>query len=207
MDQRTYFQAIEEHFIRLRGAPLLLSPTDWQVAQRWWKEGIPIDLVTGTLDELFGSRAERGLESPVQSLRYCARAVDGAWQRAGELEQADRRQTVAPLDVQGRLAALAAAIPETLPGAAEVRAGVLALAGDARWVEDELVQLDRGLIARAEDAVDEATRDSMSARVDARLTTLAGRMGRADLDAARARLLEQALRRELGLPVLSLFAG
>ena len=42
---QAYFQAIEETFVRLRGAPLLLSPADWQVARRWHRDGVPLPLV------------------------------------------------------------------------------------------------------------------------------------------------------------------
>ena len=63
-----YFRAIEEVFIRLRGAPLLLSPTDWQIARGWHRTGIPLDVVCSTLEELFRQRAEAGKQSTVRSL-------------------------------------------------------------------------------------------------------------------------------------------
>src|SRR5437763_16109793 len=83
-----YFQAIEEIFVELRGAPLLLSPADWQVARRWQREGIPLDLVRSTLEEVFAKRKERGAKGKISSLRYCAPAVEAAW--------ADLRALTAP---------------------------------------------------------------------------------------------------------------
>ena len=73
-----YFQAVEEIFVELRGAPLLLSPADWQVASRWRQEGVPLSLVLSILAERFAERAERGARGRVNSLRYFADAVDEA---------------------------------------------------------------------------------------------------------------------------------
>src|SRR3954462_8488132 len=78
-----YFQAIEEIFVELRGAPLLLSPADWQGARRWHGEGVPFELVRSTLEEVFARRKERGARGKISSLGYCAPAVEGAW---GELK-------------------------------------------------------------------------------------------------------------------------
>src|SRR3954453_16361708 len=83
-----YFQAVEEIFVQLRGAPLLLSPVDWQVARRWHREGVPLDLVRSTLEEVFAKRRERGAKGRISSLRYCAPAVEAAW--------ADLRERPAP---------------------------------------------------------------------------------------------------------------
>ena len=55
-----YFRAVEDAFVRLRGAPLLLSPEDFQVALRWRREGVPLSLVEATLEEVFAKRRERG---------------------------------------------------------------------------------------------------------------------------------------------------
>src|SRR5262249_60194670 len=80
-----YFQAIEEIFVELRGAPLLLSPADWQVARRWHREGVPLDLVRGSLEEVFAKRKERGAKGKISSLRCCAPAVAAAWAGLREL--------------------------------------------------------------------------------------------------------------------------
>src|SRR5436309_13032449 len=83
-----YFQAIEEVFVALRGAPLLLSPTDWQIARRWHREGIPLGLIRQALEAVFAKRQERGAKGRISSLRYCAPAVEAAW--------AERRELAAP---------------------------------------------------------------------------------------------------------------
>ena len=55
-----YFRVIEEVFIRLRGAPLLLSPADWQLANEWHRAGIPLEVVCDAVQKVFVRRRERG---------------------------------------------------------------------------------------------------------------------------------------------------
>lgn len=205
MDEHSYFRSIEERFIELRGAPLLLSPADYQVAKRWFAEGIPLPVVHGALEGLFARRAERGAAGPVQSLRYCASAVEGAWKRAAELTQADRREKVTPVETGPRLEALAAAVPVHLPGGEGLRSEIAALSGGVEEVERALSALDGRLLSAAAETLDAPARAELRQRVDRSLEALGGRMAEAEREAARDRLFEQALRRRLGLPVLSLF--
>ncbi len=207
MNEHAYFRAIEERFIQLRGAPLLLSPADYQVAKGWWAAGIPLGVIYGALEEVFARRAERGVASPVQSLRYCASAVEAAWQRVAKLERAGRREAPAPLDVGARLDALAATVPDSLDGAERLRAEIRALAGSAEEVETALAEVDSRLLAAAASALDAGARAELESRVDRSLELLGERLTAAERAAARGRVFEQVLRRELGLPVLSLFVG
>src|SRR3954452_25306063 len=121
-----YFQAVEEIFVELRGSPLLLSPTDWQVARRWHQEGIPLDLVRRTLEEVFAKRRERGAKGKISSLRYCAPAVEAAWGDLRELTAPGHRVEAPASEVAPRVAALAAALPQDL----DLAARIAALAGD-----------------------------------------------------------------------------
>lgn len=205
MDEHSYFRAIEERFIELRGAPLLLSPADYQTAKRWYADGIPIPLIHRVLEELFARRAEKGADGPVQSLRYCASAVESAWKSAGEHARADRREEVAPLDAGSRLAALATAISERVPELEELAGEVAALSGSAEEIEQALSELDTRLLAAAGARLDAAARAAVEKRVERGLTALGSRLDDAGREAARSSLFGQALRRELGLPVLSLF--
>lgn len=84
--QHAYFQRIETAFIRLRGAPLLLSPKDWKIITAWHEAGIPLELVLGCLRDVFATRAERGTSSKVNSISYCVPAVEKAWAEARELQ-------------------------------------------------------------------------------------------------------------------------
>ncbi len=197
-----YFQAIEEIFVELRGAPLLLSPADWQVARRWHREGVPLDLVRSTLEEVFARRKERGAKGKISSLRYCAPAVEAAWADLRELTAPARRAEAPAFEVAPRLQALAA----SLPGREELAARVTGLSGDPQEVEERLAALDRQMLDQAWDGLDGETRSEVEAAVEKTLAALAGRLPAAELASSRERLVRQTLRRKLGLPVLSLFS-
>lgn len=111
LEDHAYFLAIEDHFVRLRGAPLLLSPADWQVARRWHQQGVPVELVRRALEEVFARRRERGAKGRISSLRYCAPAVEAAWTEHSELAAPGTRVEAEAFDAASRLAALAAALP------------------------------------------------------------------------------------------------
>jgi len=195
-----YFQAIEEIFVRLRGAPLLLSPADWQVASRWHREEVPLDLVGRVLEEVFAKRKERGTKGKINSLRYCAPAVEAAWADLRELTAPGERSEAAPLDISGRLRNLAAAVP------ARFAERVLALQGDAPSVEAALSALDREMLAASSASLAPELREEVEAAVEKTLAALKGRLPADEVERSRERLTHQVLRQRLGLPVLSLFS-
>jgi hypothetical protein len=204
-----YFQAVEEIFVELRGAPLLLSPADWQVARRWHQEGIPLELVRRTLEEVFAKRKERGAKGKISSLRYCAPAVEAAWSELRDLTAPGDRAAAPAFEVAPRLAALAASLPPSLPGREALTArltGLISLIGAPQEVEDRLASLDREMLDAAADGLDTESRGEIDAAVEKTLTLLRGRLPADELEISRDRLARQALRRRLGLPVLSLFS-
>src|SRR5688500_13177588 len=145
-----YFRAIEEAFVRLRGAPRLLSPADFQVASRWQREGVPLGLVLATLEEVFAKRRERGARGRINSLRYCAPAIEAAWAEVQELQGPARREASGEeLAVGERLGELAGALPEAEAWDAW-RARLLALEGAPAEVEERLRLLDDELVAEVE---------------------------------------------------------
>ena len=196
-----YFQAVEEIFVALRGAPLLLSPADWQVARRWHREGVPLDLVRSTLEEVFAKRKERGAKGRISSLRYCAPAVEAAWADLHELTAPARRAEAPAFEVAPRLAALAA----SLSGQA-LAARITSLSGDPQEVEEHLAALDRQMLDQAWEGLDGEARSEVETAVEKTLASLAGRLPAGELASSRERLVRQTLRRKLGLPVLSLFS-
>jgi hypothetical protein len=202
----SYFRAIEEIFVELRGAPLLLSPADWQVARRWHQEGVPLDLVRSTLGEVFARRKERGAKGKISSLRYCAPAVEAAWADLRELTAPAHRVEAPAFEVVPRLTALAAALPAGLSGREALAARLGALAGEPQEVEEQLSALDREMLDRAWDGLDGEMRSEIGAAVEKTLASLGGRLPAAELESSRERLARQVLRRRLGLPVLSLFS-
>src|SRR6185295_8253086 len=144
-----YFQAVEEMFVELRGSPLLLSPADWQVARRWHKEGVPLDLLRRTLAEVFARRKERGAKGRISSLRYCAPAVEAAWAELRELTAPGERLAAPAFDPSLRLRALAASLPPELAGRDSLTERILSPASDPQEIEAGLATLHREMIAGA----------------------------------------------------------
>jgi hypothetical protein len=209
LDDQAYFLAIEDHFVRLRGAPLLLSPADWQAARRWHRQGIPLELVRRALEEVFARRRERGAKGRISSLRYCAPAVEAAWVEHSELAAPGARVAPEAFDAAARLRALAAALPADLPAAAALRAEIagLARAGlDPQGVEERLAEIDRQALDAALAGLGAAERAALDAAVEQALGAVAGRLATTEVERARGRLARQVLRERLGLPMLSLFS-
>src|SRR5258706_1067640 len=158
-----YFQAVEDIFVELRGAPLLLSPADWQVARRWHQEGVPLDLVRRTLAEVFAKRKERGAKGKISSLRYCAPAVEAAWAEIQELNAPGRRTVAPDFEVAPRLSSLVAALPPGFSGRDDLAVRLASLTGDPQEVEDRLAALDREML----DAVDKGLNREGRSEIDA----------------------------------------
>jgi hypothetical protein len=214
VEDQAYFHAIEEIFVRLRGTPLLLSPTDWHVARRWHRDGVPLDLVRSALQGVFAGRLERGLKGKVSSLRYCAPAVELAWGHLRELTApGDReRAPAAGFDIPLRLRALAAALPAKLAKRATWAERICGLetAGEgpagSQVVEEGLADLDRELLDAATARQTATARREVEAIVERTLATLAGRVPDEELARSRDPLRRQVLRKRLKVPVLSLFS-
>jgi len=204
-DTGAYFRAVETAFVRLRGAPLLLSPADYQVAARWHREGVPLRLVEATLEEVFAKRKERGAKGRINSLRYCTQAVDAAWAEVKELQGPARRTVETAAPVEERVASLAEALPAALAGRESWVTRLLALRGTPEAVEAELRALDGELLVAAEATLDAGARLRLDAEVEAIVEGLRDRFPDAELAALRGQLRRQRLRRAVGLPALSLF--
>ncbi|MDH3746482.1 MAG: biotin--[acetyl-CoA-carboxylase] ligase, partial [Acidobacteriota bacterium] len=107
----SYFRAVEEVFIRLRGAPFLLSPEDWRVASGWRREGIPLATVASVLERILGEREETGRgRRSISGLRYFNRPVRAAWTQTQSMLGAEGSRSADPLDVPARLQSLAESV-------------------------------------------------------------------------------------------------
>jgi hypothetical protein len=206
-DGHGYFQVIEEVFIRLRGAPLLLSPADWQLAQRWHSEGIPLRLVVEAIETVFATRQARGASGRVQGLRYCAPAVEKAWQERSELVASGERQEATPIDYAERLSWLAEELRATGFVSEQFIERVKQLVGSPESIEAGLVDLDSELIEKASRTLDEASLKGIRASNKESLTKLQSRLPEEEAVRVHERLFKEAIRRNLDLPVLSLFAS
>ena len=77
MNYYNYFTEIEEHFVRRRGKPLLVSPLDWSLIATWRDAGVPLHVALRAIDlamDKFFSGARRDSEKP-NTLFYCHDAV------------------------------------------------------------------------------------------------------------------------------------
>jgi hypothetical protein len=204
---QAYFEAIEETFVRLRGAPLLLSPTDWQVSKEWFEAGIPLDLVVQVLETVFARRKERASKGRVQSLRYCSEAVLKAWTEVRELEAGGRRRPAVAIDVGARLGALASRLPADLPNREGWARRICELRGSPDEVERDLAELDSQLLQASTETLDEVGRQRLADRVEQILEGLKGRLPEAEIEAARERIERGSVRELARLPLLSLFSS
>ena len=200
-----YFHTIEETFIRLRGAPLLLSPADWQTARLWHEEGIPLQLVDRVMEEVFLRLRERDPKRKIHSLRYCAPAVESAWREVRDLGATEGRLEPLPIDVVGRLEALAAGLPRALERRDALARDLLALAGEAEAVEADLQEIEERFIVTAIAGLDAEVHQQLLARVAGALARARARVAAEELPELERRLLREFARQHLGLPTLSLF--
>lgn len=202
-----YFQRIERLFIDLRGAPLLLSPADWQVAKAWRARGIPVEVVEETLRALFARRAEKGETRSVSSLRYARAAVSKAWKAVQQHRApAAESESPEPFDTPARLSRLADSLPDSMPDREAFAARILALEGDLETVENALAALDQALLDSAEAALEPEDRATFESALDRAHRQLGVRLPASELARADSPLRRSVLRGLLDLPVLSLFA-
>ena len=205
-DDHAYFQAIEESFIGLRGAPLLLAPSDWQLAKRWHQQGIPLGLVLETLEAVFAARQARGAKGKVQGLRYCASAVEKAWLERQELAATGKRQEAPTLELPERLRRLSESLLACESVTEDLARRVAALEGTPENIEAALQRFDQEMIEMVMDRLDVSSLDEIKESIETSLTKLRSRLGESESARVRDRLMREAVRRRLDLPVLSLFA-
>lgn len=200
-----YFRTIEECFLVWRGSPLTLGSGDWQLARAWFEQGVPIQMVVDTLEDLFERRDEEGKEK-VASLRYFRSAIERAWSERQEMLAPAEELETPDIDVGARLAALARALPADLPQRRSWEERLLSLAGAPEVVEAALLSLDQELRLALQQALPERQRLALETTVQASCDKLAGRLPKEELERAAQRLTEQHLRRHWRLPMLSLFS-
>lgn len=210
-EDQAYFRQLEEHFLALRGSPLTLSELDSRLAKSWFEEGIPVELVCRTIEEVFEKRRSAGKDK-VSSLRYLKSAVARAWKRHQEMNatvegQAASHVAEPSLDLPARLGRLADSLPEALPEIDRWREEIRSLGGDPEQIEEALAELDTRVLRESEAHLGPEQHQEVEARLTAALEALATRLPRDELERASASLREQILRKWLGLPILSLFAS
>lgn len=206
-DEQRYFLELELAFNHLRRSASLLSPSDWQVAAGWQRAGVPLPVVVATLERLFAQRRERGDVEKIQSLRYCAPAVENAYRQLLELGHGD-----APLQEQPALTVRMERLIDSLGEFGrehEERLRACLRSGDPTAVETSLNHLRDTLAAEAFAALNEVQRRALDDRlhqaVEKGLEPLRSRLTPEQCRAASERLRRRCLRDELQIPPLSLF--
>ena len=116
-DLKSYFERIEEFFCRQRGAPLLLSPLDFEKVVEWYAADVPVDVVEEGIADYFRQLASRKVplkraiclsfaEDRVVKVRESRRAA--AVGRAAGLPEAESQEVRVGRFLAGRAARLRA---------------------------------------------------------------------------------------------------
>ena len=75
-----YFTKTEELFSALRGRTLLLSPADYQLARKWYDQGIPLSCVLRGIRAAFYHKMQKDEDyEDILSLSFCKWAVTKEW--------------------------------------------------------------------------------------------------------------------------------
>jgi len=228
-----YLLAIEETFNRRRGAPHLLSPRDWALADAWRRDGVPLRLVLQGIENCFDA-FERRAPGPrrINSLSYCRQEVLGLHDlyvrlhgveagrptagAEGTAEAAPAlakhlgrlvrrlREAATAASTDGR-DALVGTLAETAAEVRRLRKGLSSAPGDPAAVEAALARLDATLLEKAGALFSAEEQRAIDAAVDQALGAGAGKMTGAGLAATRAAARARRIRQIARLPRLSLF--
>lgn len=214
-EDRAWYEAAEAAFIRRRGTPFLLSPSDFTLLKQWRGLGVPLEAVEIGIDEAFGRRGERKAVGRVNSLSYCRDAVLEAWERRAETARGkgsasggpepDARAALANLAVQ--LSAARARRPdlsEPLESALRSISRLEASGKASEDIEASLARLDRRLARELAEALPESERSALDAEVAGLLAGAGARMDPQTLEKTTRALTRRAVRERLELPRLSL---
>jgi hypothetical protein len=212
-EDRAFYEAVEAAFIRRRGTPFLLSPTDFALLKQWRALGVPLEAVEAGIDDAFSRREERKATGRVNSLAYCRDAVLEAWERRAETSRGKGGGAGPEPDTASALAVLSS----RLEGARDARpdldaplfSALKSLARlsrsekGAQEVEASLARLDRRLAGELYEAFPEAERMALDREVASLLAGAGDRMDAATAEKTRRALLRRAVRERLALPRLS----
>jgi len=213
-EDRAYYAAGEAAFIRRRGTPFLLSPTDFALLKQWRELGVPIESVEQGIDDAFSRREERGSTGRVNSLAYCRDAVLAAWERRAETSVGRGQGRDAPPDVaaglqrlQERLVGVAARRPDLAEHVESARRSLERLARGTRApgeIEESLARLDRRLASTLYEALPPEERRALDQMIEKQLRALRDRMDEETARRTGRALARRFLRERLDLPRLSL---
>ncbi len=213
-EDRAYFAAAEAAFIRRRGTPFLLSPSDFALLKEWRSLGVPLEAIEAGIDDAFTRREQRGAIGRVNSLSYCRDAVLEAWERRAETSRGRGADSAPEPDVKGRLRILAESLeqcrarrPDAGGPLESARSSIERLeegGESAEKVEAALARLDRKLAKALYEALPASEREELDREIARQLSGASVRMDPGTLDKTTRALRRRSVRERLDLPRLSL---
>ncbi len=214
-EDRAYFEAAEAAFIRRRGTPFLLSPSDFALLKEWRSLGVPLEAIEAGIDDAFTRREQRNAVGRVNSLSYCRDAVLEAWERRAETSRGrGSTDSVPEPDVKERLGILTRSLeqcrarrPDTSGPLASALSSIERLAGAGKapeQVETALARLDRKLAKELYEALPASEREELDREVSRQLSGASARMDPGTLEKTTRALRRRTVRERLELPRLSL---
>jgi len=224
-----YFRAIEEAFVRRRGAAMLLSPRDWALIGEWREAGIPLRLVLQAIDNVFDAfdrRAPSGRR--INSLSYCRQEVVALGDLYRILHAAEAGRPEGTEDVgaaarkhlvrlarrvrEGMTAASAAGRDRLVASLATVAAELKRLrreikegSADPRRLEERLRAFDDELLAAAGESLGAEELADLEAAAERALGAAGERMTAAARERTRRSAVAALVRQRTALPRLTLF--
>lgn len=214
-EDKGFYEAAEAAFIRRRGTPFLLSPSDYALLKQWRALGVPLEALEAGIDEAFSRREERGAVGRVNSLSYCRDAVLGAWERRAETSRGKGGPGGAgEVDAKAALERLAGSLEEARARRLDLSAPLdsalrslsrLAASGKPpEQIEASLARLDRRLAGELAEGLPVEERAGIEAEVGRMLAGASARMDPVTLEKTGRALTRRAVRERLDLPRLSL---
>jgi hypothetical protein len=214
-EDRAFYAAAEAAFIRRRGTPFLLSPTDFALLKQWRALGVPLEAVEAGIDDAFTRREERSAIGRVNSLSYCGDAVLEAWERRAQTARGKGSGLVGPEpDAHAALAELVRRLEEARRSRPDLDAPLssalrsltrLEKAGKRpAEIEVSLARLDRRLAGELYEALGKPERAELDRQVTVLLSGAGDRMDPTTAEKTRRALSRREVRERLALPRLSL---
>ncbi len=227
-----YYRAIEEEFVRRRGAAMLLSPRDWALIGDWQKAGIPLRIVLQGIANVFDSFERRATRSRrINSLAYCRQevlalhelylhlsAADAGRPGGGE-EAVERNRAIArhlgrlargvrramAVASESRLDPLVTSLALVASELKRLRKEMKADSFDPAGLEEQLRRLDEGILEATRRLLPADVLCAEEAEVNQALAPEARRMTPEAFASTSRALLARRLRQRCRLPRLTLF--
>ena len=230
-----YYRAIEEEFLKRRGAPMLLSPRDWTLVAEWQAAGIPLRVVLQGIANVFDAFQRRAPgHRRINSLSYCRQEVLALHDLYRSLHAAtagrpgsaggDQAAPDPAHAVSRHLLRLSRGLREALahasaggldllvPGIARTLAELKAMRReiksgglDPARLEETLRRLDLSLLSAARRALPAEAAREIEEAAGRPLAGTRGRMTESAYEATREALLARLVRQRSRLPRLTLF--